>query len=166
MLKWKSLPIVTVDDDVIYDDDLLQILYNGYKEFPNCVIARRTHMMTYNINGILLPYRKWQYECNNICLYPNKNLFATGVGGILYPEDCLKIHENLISDIEKCLNADDIFLKKREQILHIDTVYVQGKHAIPYKQQQSASANYSLCFKNNTRTRCDNDIYIQKIGLV
>lgn len=165
MLKWKSLPIVTVDDDALYDDDLLQVLYNGYKEFPDNVIARRTHLMKRDANSNLLPYRQWKYECSEICLNPNKDLFATGVGGVLYPADCLKIDDSLLPEIKKCLNADDVFLKKREQVLGIDVVYVKGKRLLSYSNQQSSVADYALCFKNNTAKRCDNDLYISQIGL-
>ena len=165
MMKWKQIPIITIDDDVIYDDDLVQSLYDSYKEFPNCVSARRVHRMTYSSNNKLLPYRQWIYEDKSIYKTPSKQLFATGCGGILYPENCLNISTNDLTQIKLALNADDIFLKKKEQVLDILVVHAKGKRDIPYIQQKSSNASYALCFMNNTRYRCDNDMYIKILDL-
>ena len=162
---WKQIPIITIDDDVIYDDDLVQSLYDSYKEFPNCVSARRVHRMTYSSNNKLLPYRQWIYEDKSIYKTPSKQLFATGCGGILYPENCLNISTNDLTQIKLALNADDIFLKKKEQVLDILVVHAKGKRDIPYIQQKSSNASYALCFMNNTRYRCDNDMYIKILDL-
>ena len=168
MKKWRQLPIVTFDDDLVYESDLLQKLYNSYKEFPQCVSAGRVHMMQRDyLKHTLLPYRQWKYECKSIKNDPSMDLFATGCGGILYPENCLQISNADLPLLKTCLNADDVFLKKKEQDLGIQTVFVplDDGNRNPYKQQSSSVAPYSLCFMNNTRTRCDNDIYIKRIGL-
>ena len=168
MKKWRQLPIVTFDDDLVYEPDLLQKLYNSYKEFPQCVSAGRVHMMQRDyLKHTLLPYRQWKYECKSIKNDPSMDLFATGCGGILYPENCLQISNADLPLLKTCLNADDVFLKKKEQDLGIQTVFVplDDGNRNPYKQQSSSVAPYSLCFMNNTRTRCDNDIYIKRIGL-
>lgn len=165
MLKYKQLPIITVDDDVIYDDDLVQSLYDSYKEFPECVSARRVHKMTYSSDNKLLPYRQWIYEDKSIYKTPSKQLFATGCGGILYPENCLNISANDLTQIKLALNADDIFLKKKEQHFNIQIVHARGKRDIAYTLQKSSTAEYALCFKNNSRNRCDNDMYIKLLNI-
>ena len=52
MQKYRDCPIVTVDDDAIYEPYLLQTLINKYKEYPRYVIARRAHLMRYHDNGV------------------------------------------------------------------------------------------------------------------
>ena len=38
--------IITIDDDLIYDNKLIEDLYLNYLKHSNCIIARRVHLMT------------------------------------------------------------------------------------------------------------------------
>lgn len=96
---------------------------------------------------------------------PSSDLFATGIGGVLYPENVLHISEADIPTIKQCLNADDIFLKKREQELNIKVVHAKGRRDSSFHELPSSSEEGALCLTNNTRSRCDNDIYIKIVGL-
>lgn len=60
MKKYNNIPIITIDDDVIYDDDLLKTLYTAHIKFPNCVIGRRCHLMTYNENNEIQSYKNME----------------------------------------------------------------------------------------------------------
>jgi glycosyltransferase involved in cell wall biosynthesis len=103
--------IITVDDDVIYDETMIEVLYNSYKRFPKAVSAMRTHIMTFDDKKIS-PYNRWKLESSEIMNIPSMHLFATGAGGILYPPLCmhqeLYNHENIL---KTALLADDIWLK-------------------------------------------------------
>ena len=125
MQKYRENPIITVDDDIIYPEDLIQSLMDSYKQYPDCVHARRVHKKTYNWLGRIKPYRKWVFECKDV-LSPSTELLATGVGGILYPPDILKISSNNIEDIMKVISVDDIYLHYLELKLGVRVVYVKN----------------------------------------
>lgn len=75
--------IITVDDDIIYDFDILESLILSYLAHPHRIHACRTHVMTLGKQGQLLPYKQWKWlssETDN-----PKLLFPTSGGGTLYP---------------------------------------------------------------------------------
>lgn len=111
--------IVTVDDDAIYDDRLLEDLYAEHLKYPEAVICRRGHRMTKR-NGKIAPYDLWEGCVKSVM--PEKGICATGVGGILYP--CGKYREAFLD--EKGIRAtsfcgDDLWLKTVELIWGIST---------------------------------------------
>ncbi len=78
--------IVTVDDDVWYDKNMLRRLH---EQIPNAIIAHRAKCIRLGA-----PYRKWKkYRWYNF-LTKRLNLsfknIQTGVGGVLYPPYSLK----------------------------------------------------------------------------
>lgn len=102
--------IITIDDDVIYEFDLLEHLIHAYQENPSYIYCHRYHKMLKNNKGLLLPYNNWELVCNNI--EPSHLNFATGVGGILYPPHSLDdevLNENIF--MELCPYADDVWFK-------------------------------------------------------
>lgn len=107
----KSFPdacIVTVDDDVIYEPDLLEHLVNSYREDPNAVSACRIHKMIKDNNGKLCAYMSWKHFCYDE--KPSYINFLTGNGGVLYPPHCFSeevFNEEVFLDI--CKYADDVW---------------------------------------------------------
>lgn len=98
MQRYKDLPIITVDDDCVYNENVVQCLYDSYlKNGDGLVYSCRTHLMTYSDDGIPLSYNKWKHDYKT--KHPSSDLMATGVGGVLYPPNCLKISPSLINDI-------------------------------------------------------------------
>lgn len=160
MQKYRNVPIVTVDDDCIYAEDLLESLYKSYKKYPSCVSSRRVHLMKYSKNGRCLPYKKWQHKHRSL-KSPSLNLFATGVGGILYPPNILKITEEDLPIIQKSMTNDDIFLKWKENKLGINVVFCEGKTKDSYKPNKSYNHSYALCFEN----KINNDVIITALNL-
>lgn len=73
--------IITVDDDVIYKDTMIENLIKGYRCYPYAVIARRAHLITKTEDGNIAPYREWYQECTRYLNEPRMDLVATGVGG-------------------------------------------------------------------------------------
>ena len=126
MKKYKDNPIITIDDDVVYSNDLIKSLYDSYLKNKNCISARRVHKIIYNGN-FAGSYRQWIMEYKE-CEVPSFDLFATGVGGVLYPPNILNVDLILIDDIMQCLFADDIFLKYIEQSLNIKTIWVKNNN--------------------------------------
>jgi len=106
--------VITVDDDIIYPNNLIETLYNSYTKYPQSVSAIRTHKIKYDTTGELLPYKKWMFDyCTTN--EPSHDLMAIGCGGILYPPGCLHTDAFNIDKIKQlCLDADDIWLKIME----------------------------------------------------
>jgi hypothetical protein len=108
--KFPDDVIITIDDDVIYDFDILERLIISYINNPNFIYCTRQHVMKKNKSGELLPYENWLWASPNT----NANImnFPTGVGGVLYPPHSLDkevFNESVFLDI--CKYADDIWFK-------------------------------------------------------
>lgn len=101
--------IITIDDDCLYDYDILERLITAYLQDPQYIYCTRFHRMTFAGTNIL-PYNKWKWR-SNIEEASHLN-FATGVGGILYPPHSLDdevTNETVFMDI--CKYADDVWFK-------------------------------------------------------
>ncbi|WP_445356626.1 hypothetical protein ACJJIC_06375 [Microbulbifer sp. ANSA002] len=102
--------IVTVDDDVLYPSDTIDLLYQSYLRAPSHIHCHRAHKILLNGKGELKPYESWRsYGLNS---EPSPFLFATGMAGVLYPPDSL--HEDAFNSekfMELCPAADDVWLK-------------------------------------------------------
>ena len=78
-----------------------------------------------------MPYQNWLFEYSNL-LTPSMRLFATGVGGILYPPNIMPkevLDSSLINDLS--LNADDIWLKFMQIKENIPVVWSRQKPSHP-----------------------------------
>jgi hypothetical protein len=127
MQKYRDYAIMTIDDDIFYANDTFESLYYSYLENPNIISGRRSHYMTYRINGELERYSKWKCEQNSI-KEPDFNNFLTGVGGILYPPDILNINENYLPIINETITTDDITLKYFATQKGIPHKWVENNH--------------------------------------
>jgi len=85
-LQRSDLPVICVDDDLVYKPTLTLHLMIQAQLFPNNVIASRTHKITKNPNGEIAAYSDWrkQYSKTN---GPSPELFATSGAGTLFKRD-------------------------------------------------------------------------------
>lgn len=85
--KYPNNVIVTVDDDIFYERNLIETLLDAHKSFPNDIICHRAHRIS-TVAEKILPYKRWNKKIkgNNVATFKN---FLTGVGGVLYPQNCL-----------------------------------------------------------------------------
>ena len=108
--RYPDAAIITIDDDALYEPDLLERLIVPYLEDSQYIYCHRFHKMSFDENGQILPYLQWQWHCKDDT--PSHLNFPTGVGGVLYPPHSLDdevINEDVFMDI--CKYADDIWLK-------------------------------------------------------
>ena len=82
-LQRSDLPVICVDDDLIYEPTLTLHLMIQAQLFPGNVIASRTHKITKNRDGQIAAYSEWrkQYSKTN---GPSPDLFATSGAGTLF----------------------------------------------------------------------------------
>lgn len=163
MKKYSDKLIITIDDDNIYSSDLVISLLNTHYKFPNCVCARRTHLICCdkNKNALDNSYFIQEYKRN---LNPSKILYASGVGGVLYPNDFFNLahiedNKSLIYDIKY---NDDIFLKVMEIKNNIQVVYAPNSQNHPKPIDKIEIKNEALCKTNDGRNG-RNTIYFNKV---
>jgi len=102
--------IITVDDDIIYNFDLIENLYKTYTEYPNSIICYRGHLMKFDNENNILPYNKWEKDIPSS--KPSLLIFPTGAGGILYFPGCFNkdvLNEEIFMKLAP--NGDDIWFK-------------------------------------------------------
>ena len=150
MKKYKNVPIITIDDDGIYTQDLVSSLLKCYEQHKNSVCARRCHAIPQMKDA---SYLSWKFQISDNSI-PSYRKFATGVGGVLYPPNVLDIDNIDLDELKSCLCTDDIFLKAIENRKGIDIQIVQDvqKHPFPIRNQitmSSALSNQNVINKAN-----------------
>lgn len=110
MQQYPDCNVVTTDDDLYYQPNFLEKLFEGHKAFPDSIIANRTHKPLAEANE-LKPYAEWVLEQKEFINTPTMGLLATGVGGIFYPAG---IFDKSLFDreriLEYCPTTDDLWL--------------------------------------------------------
>lgn len=154
--------LITIDDDAIYEFDIIERLINAHIKNPKAVCSCRTHRITLNNEGRPNSYLDWEM-CTSYTDTSPLN-FPTGVGCILYPPHSLHpevLNQDLFSRI--CPTADDIWfhamaVMNDTPILHVDTPKPEGYYiSIP-------SSNIgALCSSNTDPDNCMNDFQLKAV---
>jgi hypothetical protein len=112
MQEYSDALVVTVDDDVAYDPQLLTALLNGHNARPHCVVAGRSNLIRFRPNGDLRAYDHWGYDHQHMLETETYALLPTGIGGVLYPPGSLPAETFDKSIIKRiCSRTDDLWLK-------------------------------------------------------
>lgn len=131
MQEYSNDIIITVDDDVIYPKNLIELLVTSYSKFPCAVSAGRAHGIKIDINGCPIEYTQWDWEAKQYDK-PLFRLMATGVGGILYPPHCMNRELFHKENIYKfCLMQDDVWLKCMQLLAGTPVVLIRQNHQHP-----------------------------------
>ncbi len=151
--------IITFDDDLYYHPDTIKLLYESYMKHPNAVSALRTHLITFDKEGKIELYKNWKREQSELIGIPSMRLFATGVGGILYPPHCM--HKELFNKkvmLDTCEYADDVWLKVMQIMNGTPTVQAAANIELSYVEGTQKEALYKYNLNNG-----GNDIQIRKV---
>lgn len=108
--KYNTLPIITVDDDVIYPIYFIEKLIKSHYAYPEDVICYRAHKMKIGKYGEIGPYSDWEHNVNGGSV--GFDICPTGVGGVLYPVGCfdgLVLNEDIY--LSCAPRADDLWFK-------------------------------------------------------
>lgn len=115
-------PIITVDDDIYYNVNMVEWLVNAYKRLPQKSVVGLWACVVRVQNGQYLPYNTWEDCSHNIT---SKSEYALYTGyGTYYPPHIFD-EEVMNSDVfmHLCPTADDIWMWAMEKRLHIP-VYI------------------------------------------
>lgn len=138
--------IVTVDDDLYYDKDMIERLYESHQKHPDCVCAMRCHLVKFDKLGSVRPYKQWTIEQSALVDVPSKVLFPTSGAGTLYPPHSLdeRVFDQEIS-MKQCRDADDVWLKTMQNLKQTPAVQVVPYRALKYVE---ATQDEALCSVN------------------
>ena len=122
--------IITLDDDLYYDLDMVENLYKSYKKNPHAVSAMRTFVVKFCSDGILAPYREWgwkirQDEYSDVTNVPSLRIWANSGYGSIYPPYCM--HPEMFNlDVIKqtTLFSDEVWLKVMQVLNNTPVVLV------------------------------------------
>lgn len=110
MKEYPNDCIITFDDDLYYDANVIKRVVDLYSQYPNCICTNRAHEILLK-EGVVMPYKNWNHNVVTV-LKPSHTLLATGGAGTLYPPNLLSPHvfdTTLIQSL--CFHADDVWLK-------------------------------------------------------
>ena len=159
MQEYSNDLLITVDDDVMYDDVFIESLYASYCQYPDAVSYRRVHRMIQK-DKVILPYNEWDSNAKSV-IEPSFALFGTSVGGEIYPPHCM---DERILDIELCKKLayyqDDLWMKYMQLLAGTKVKYVEGKCAnvLTIPNSQTLNCNTLNCQGGW------NDVYIEKLS--
>lgn len=116
MQQYSNAYIITIDDDIFYDRNMIKGLIKTYKMYPGTVCAHWVWKMQFTKQGKLLPSKCYQGgEFIKDVQMPSHSLLALGCGGVLYPPHWLKKETFELNAIrELSYAADDVWLKGME----------------------------------------------------
>ncbi len=123
--EYKNSTVITVDDDIYYNDNTISNLMNLHTKYPNCICSNTIHVIDYDENGLFKSYNDWILRAPQ--QNPSHHNVALGYNGVLYPPFNFKSEMfecDTIKDTALC--ADDLWLKANEIISGIKVV--NGKY--------------------------------------
>ncbi len=162
--EFPEATIITVDDDIIYEYDVLENLIVPHLKDQKSIFANRIHLMKKDAKGKLESYMKWKWSAPYTGRTDKCN-FLTGVGGVLYPPNSLDkevLNEKVFLDI--CKYADDIWftamaLKAGTPIIKTFTFNSKGEGYLENIHVQETG----LSIQNIDPISCRNDYQIESV---
>lgn len=165
MQKYQEDVIITVDDDVYYDRELIEELLHGYQKSGKKSVVTRWAMVVKFKEGKMLPYSEWAVADGT---EPQDTFYSPlGVAGVLYPPHIFTDEVfNKFVYRTLCKNADDIWFSIQEYLNKIPVYYVKNNHwvdnfAVNHAAEYVAYESDALHFQNVEQGM--NDIQISNL---
>lgn len=120
--EFPNSTIVTIDDDVIYNYDLLENLVNVHNSHPGMICANMIKPITHEFESRPLVYAQIPLEDKYEEIA--EKYIIEGYAGVLYPPKALHeevFNENVFMDISKY--ADDIWFSAMAVLQHTPGIY-------------------------------------------
>lgn len=151
--------IITVDDDLIYPENLIETLYAKYKENPNTIICFRGRKMAKDKQGNMLPYSKWNINEREGVEYPSYDIMpSTGAGTLYFPGSVDDMIYNTELIKENALTADDIWVKTMS--LKRKTKVIKSHNRCRYLSAIKTKGDKKLYDMNR---QCGNDRVVERL---
>lgn len=136
--------IVTTDDDIFYENKVIEKLYAAHRQYPGCTPALRVHRMRFDNEANLLDYKNdWIWEYGNKRGMSSIQFLATNGGGVMHEPNMLCDEVmNLEAVMKYCKYEDDFWLTlmtilSRRRIVTADDVMRVHGITIPGSQKKA-----------------------------
>lgn len=132
MQEYPDSCIITIDDDVFYCPNMIEVLYKSFLRHPDAVSCLRANRITFDNDNRINSYSKWTLNEQKFIDIPLMDLMAVGVGGVLYPPGC--IEEQFLDEVpimKLCLCQDDLWLKYAQIHSGVSTVIAKSGYSAP-----------------------------------
>ena len=158
MLENPENNVISIDDDVLYPEYLIERLEETSLRFPKVVCCTWAHEITMT-NGRINQYDSWKHGVESD-YKPSMKLMPVGCGAVLYPPHSLykdAFQKEKIKDL--CLMTDDLWLKAMSVMNHTQAVRIPQKAKIYMTiiKTQKVGLHYDNVGNNK------NDIALKKI---
>ncbi len=163
-LQYPEKTIITVDDDIIYPPRLIEQLVNTSHSFPQSIISNVARTISYK-DSKLESYSMWKFSCPS----SSKDNVQIGVGGVLYPPNCLyKDCLSLKLSQRLAPSADDLWLNAMARLNNTKIVKTASKTnflpvLIPHNQRLTSFNNGSG--KNDEQISNIQSYYNSSLGI-
>lgn len=113
MQKYTNFPIITVDDDLIFYDNLVESLMDKHIEQPNVIWSGWVQKLNLSEDGTQLVYNPMLHSVTNSEIPSFKYKFGSG-SGTLFPANLIYNYDNLLKLITQAdiILHDELVLKK------------------------------------------------------
>jgi hypothetical protein len=110
MKSYSKDNIITIDDDLYYDERFLENLFGLHEKHPAYIVTNRAHKLMFDSNKKVKMYKHWKHNVADN--KPSLLLVPTGGAGTLYPPNALdkEVFNHLVFK-KVCFHADDLWLK-------------------------------------------------------
>lgn len=141
--KYGNNLILTIDDDCIYQRDLVEKLFFNYLEKPDVIHCGAAKIMELK-NNLFTPYNNWKQNVEQSFIESKTN-FSIGFSGVLYFPNCF--HEDIFDQhkfMKLSPHADDIWFKamsllKGVKVKSIGNQFSKSSSLIPIEKAQQDS---------------------------
>lgn len=154
LCKYPEACIVTIDDDQIYERNMLKYLLDCHKQDPHCIPANEIYRARLNSQGRFRYYSEWHIN------YPGYDKsflnFPIGEGGVFYPPNSFdKEVMNESAFMQLCPKGDDIWfysmaLRNGYPVVKTATLDIRGCVSIENPKVQSTALKYQNCSRGKS----------------
>lgn len=124
MKNYPKYYVITVDDDTLYPENLIEKLVLKSKKYPNTIICNNAHLITFDNNCSMRSYIEWKSGADGF-VESSFLLVPIGAGGVLYPPNSLNKEVFNKKNIKSlCPLADDLWLKSMSILNNIKSIKV------------------------------------------
>ena len=147
--------IITIDDDLIYKNDIISDLIEANKKYPNIIISQRAREIC-----VQQPYQLWPLIYKRNCLL--NNVLTTNGGGTLFPPNSYRkeiTEKETFKEI--CYYADDLWISLLCRLRNTEIYYIGNNVECVDLIQSQKQALRAI---NNNSINSGNDIQIANLS--
>ena len=148
--------MITIDDDIIYSENLIFNLLKKYEEHPDSVVCSRSNIIK-RFGDNLMSYNTWRgiEECEKREKINNRDIFFTTGGGTLFP-NWLLTKESIKKEKFMTLTAtaDDVWLNYMVRLSNIkiyNTDSLDCHCLFDCEKQECCLSDYNLGMSGNDK---------------